>query len=330
MYAIETKNLTKKFGELTAVDNVSIRVEEGEIFGLLGPNGAGKTTLISTLVTMRKPTAGKAFVYGFNVLTSPDETRNSIGIVFQDPSLDEELTAYENLEMHAALYGIPKKERERRILELIKTVELEDRLHDIVKTFSGGMRRRLEIARGLLHHPKVLFLDEPTLGLDPQTRKHIWDYILKMKKEHRTTVVLTTHYMDEADTLCDRISIIDHGRIIAGGKSDELKNSLGGDVIVIQASESEKLKPLLENLKWVKEARLHNGNITVGVEAGEKKIPLITNIARERDIEIKSISLHKPTLDDVFLHYTGRTIRSENASVKDSLRIRRRAWRRRG
>jgi len=318
----------KRYGQLTAVDHVSIEVSKGEIFGLLGPNGAGKTTLLSMLVTMRKPTSGKATVNGLDVKTEPDSVRRSIGMVFQDPSLDEELTAYENLELHAALYGMPRKEREDRISEVMEMVELRDRLHEVVKTFSGGMRRRLEIARGLLHWPEVLFLDEPTLGLDPQTRNRIWEYIRKLRKEHGVTVVLTTHYMDEADMLCDRIAIIDHGRIIALGRTEDLKNSLGGDTIVAETNDAEKLCKAVHKF-GCRSVRSHDGRVTLHVERGDRKIPELMKIAARNNIEILSVSLHKPTLDDVFLHYTGKTIREEETSPADAFRMRRRAMERR-
>lgn len=329
MHAIQTSNLTKDFGKLRAVDSVSLKVEEGEIFGLLGPNGAGKTTLISMLVTMRKPTSGNASVNGHNILKDPSGVRHSIGIVFQDPSLDEELTAYENLELHAALYDIPKKERNKRINDVIKTVALEDRLNDLVKTYSGGMRRRLKIARGLIHYPKVLFLDEPTLGLDPQTRKAIWEYIRKLKEEHKITIVLTTHYMEEADGLCDRVAIIDHGKIIKLDSPSDLKESLEGDTITIKTQDPSKLKTIVEKQKLIECASIHNGKVSLCVHDAEKKIPKIIDLATRNDIEVESVSLHKPTLDDVFLHYTGKTIREEEASAIDSMRIKMQAWRRR-
>jgi len=322
MQAIRTEKITKKFGRLKAVDDVSVQVEEGEVFGLLGPNGAGKTTLISMLVTLKKPNSGNGTVNGFDIVKNPSEVRKSIGIVFQDSSVDDELTAYENLDIHAAMYGVPEKERKKRINEVIKLVELSDRMNDVVKTFSGGMRRRLEIARGLLHYPKILFLDEPTLGLDPQTRKHIWEYIERMKKEHKITVVLTTHYMDEADLLCDRIAIIDHGKIIALDTGEKLKDMLGGDVITVTSEHSSKLKSRLKGVKWVKEAKEHNGKLTIRVDKGERKIAEVVGIAKDNKIDIKAINLRRPTLDDVFLHFTGRTIREEEASGKERMRKR--------
>ncbi len=326
MHIIQMEGLGKSFGALAAVDSVSLGIREGEIFGLLGPNGAGKTTLISLLVTMKKPTAGSARVNGFDVVREPDGVRRSIGIVFQDPSLDEELTAYENLELHAAMYGIERKDRRERILEVIRTVELEDRLHDMVKTFSGGMRRRLEIARGLLHYPKILFLDEPTIGLDPQTRKHVWDYIRRLKEEHGITIVMTTHYMEEADSLCDRVAIIDHGRIIALDTSEALKNSLGGDIVVVRTPGAARLAKALAALPFVKKAKIDDGGVSLSVEDAEGNMVRIMDAARKAKAEVRSIGMHKPTLDDVFLHYTGRGIRDESASGKDAMRIRRRAW----
>ncbi|PIU21397.1 MAG: ABC transporter ATP-binding protein [Candidatus Diapherotrites archaeon CG08_land_8_20_14_0_20_34_12] len=325
-YAIETDNLTKKFSDLTAVDNVSLKVNEGEIFGLLGPNGAGKTTLISMLVTLKKPTSGTAKVNGFDIHKNPDGVRKSIGIIFQDPSLDEELTAFENLELHAAMYGISKAEREKRIIEVIETVELKDRLNTVVKTFSGGMRRRLEIARALLHYPKVLFLDEPTIGLDPQTRKHVWDYIKKLKEEHGITILLTTHYMDEADSLCDRIAIIDQGKVIVLDSGKALKDSLGGDTLKIETNQAEKLQNALKGMKGVKDTKILEGRLQLRVEFGEKKILEVVEAAKKNNIEILSVGLHKPTIDDVFLHYTGKTIREETLSGKDQMRMRRKAW----
>ncbi len=326
-FTIETTDLTKRFDQLTAVDSVSIKVNEGEIFGLLGPNGAGKTTLISMLVTMKKPNSGSAFVNGYDVTKNPGEVRNSIGIVFQDPSLDEELTAYENLELHAAMYGIEAKDRKREITSVIKIVDLEDRLNDVVKTFSGGMRRRLEIARGLLHCPKVLFLDEPTLGLDPQTRSSIWDAIRKMKKEKKVTIVLTTHYLEEADALCDRVAIIDHGKIVALDRSETLKNSLGGDIIIIESSDTARLETAFKTLPYAVGIKSLDGKITLKVSNGERKIPELLEVARKEGVEVKAVSLHKPTLDDVFLHYTGRAIREEGVSGKDSMKFRMRAFR---
>ncbi len=220
---IEVKNLVKKFGNFTAVDNVSFTVEKGQIFAFLGPNGAGKTTTIKMLTTLLEPTSGSITLNGFNVAEFPNETRKSFGIIFQDPSLDTELTAYENMEFHAVLYGLPRNIREERTKELLMLVELWDKKDNLVKNFSGGMKRRLEIARGLLHHPAVLFMDEPTLGLDPQTRNHLWNYIHNLNKKEQITVFVTTHYIEEVERVAGRVAIIDHGKIIMQGSVAELK-----------------------------------------------------------------------------------------------------------
>jgi len=220
---IEIKNLTKKFKELTAVDDITFNVKKGEIFAFLGPNGAGKTTTIKMLTTLANPTSGSILINRYDPTKQQEEARASFGIVFQDPSLDDDLTAYENMNFHGMLYKVKIKDRRERIKQLLTFVELWDRKNDLVKHFSGGMKRRLEIARGFLHHPKILFLDEPTIGLDPQTRNHIWTYLKKMNREEGTTVFLTTHYMEEADKVSDRIAIIDHGKIVAQGTSEELK-----------------------------------------------------------------------------------------------------------
>jgi ABC-2 type transport system ATP-binding protein len=223
MSIIEVKNLTKKFGNFIAVDNISFAVEKGEIFAFLGPNGAGKSTTIKILTTLLSPSAGILVLDGHDVEKNPNEVRHSFGIVFQDPSLDDELTAYENMEFHGVLYNVPKKIRRERIEQLMKFVELWDRQDSLVKEFSGGMKRRLEIARGLLHHPKILFLDEPTLGLDPQTRNHLWEYLRELNKSEGITVFFTTHYMEEAEKIAGRIAIIDHGKIVMSGTSNELE-----------------------------------------------------------------------------------------------------------
>jgi ABC-2 type transport system ATP-binding protein len=223
MNIIQVKNLTKRFKDFTAIDDISFSIKGGEIFAFLGPNGAGKSTTIKILTTLLRPTSGQVFVNNYDVLKEQDSIRRSFGIVFQDPSLDEELTAFENMEFHGVIYNVPKNIRRERIEHLLKFVELWERKDDLVKNFSGGMKRRLEVARGLVHHPKILFLDEPTLGLDPQTRNHIWNYIKNLNKEEGMTVFLTTHYMEEADKIADRIAIIDHGKIVSQGTSSELK-----------------------------------------------------------------------------------------------------------
>ncbi|MDI6859091.1 MAG: ATP-binding cassette domain-containing protein [Methanocellales archaeon] len=323
---IETDGLTKVFGDLVAVDHASISVEKGELFGLLGPNGAGKTTLISMLSTTLPPTSGVARVYGFDVLREPSSVRASIGVVFQEHSLDDRLTARENLDLHGRLYGMEKALRRKRMDEVLELVELSDRANDLVKTYSGGMMRRLEIARGLMHHPKVLFLDEPTLGLDPQTRVHIWDYIKKLNEEG-ATMILTTHYMDEADHLCDRIAIIDHGNIVALDTPENLKAKIRGDIISLEVGDGHQMEPLKQSMikeDFVRDVSLRNNTLRLTVQNGERSIPPILSIAAQSGIKIQSVSLRKPTLDDVFIHHTGRAIREESASPMDRIKRRRR------
>lgn len=312
---VEVKDLVKEYGELTAVKGISFAVERGEIFGFLGPNGAGKTTTINILCTLLKPTAGKAMLDGCDVVRDRERVRESIGLVFQDPSLDDRLTARENLEFHAYAYRVPKEERNKRIREVLEMVELLDREKDRVQTFSGGMKRRLEIARGLLHYPTVLFLDEPTIGLDPQTRNSIWEYIHDLKKRHDITIFLTTHYMDEAEN-CDRIAIIDYGKIIALDAPEELKNQVGGDVVKITTEDDpEAERVLIEDfgVTMIQDREC----LCFEVESGEKFIP---RFIRDFPVPVISISLHRPTLDDVFLKLTGHEIRPEGADGLADLR----------
>jgi ABC-2 type transport system ATP-binding protein len=329
MEAIKITNLTKKFDNLTAVDNLSFEVKSGEIFGLLGPNGAGKTTTLSMLSTLLAPTSGEAIVNGFDVSVKRDDVRRSIGMIFQDPTLDDELTAEENLDFHGRLYSVPKEIRKKRIDELLKLVELIDRKKSLVKTFSGGMKRRLEIARGLLHEPKILFLDEPTIGLDPQTRNKLWEHIRELNKKHKMTIILTTHYMDEAEKLCDRVAIIDHGKIVALDTPENLINSLGGDMITISSDNQKKLFEELKKHDCCTNVKLHNHSVTINVSHAEKLIPRIMRVIDAAKIDIESITTNKPTLEDVFLYYTGRTIREQESTEMDNLRMNRRAWTRR-
>src|SRR3989344_281367 len=306
MYVIETRDLTKKFKNLVAVDNLNLQVSEGAIFGLLGPNGAGKTTTLLMLTTLRNPTSGSAKVNGFDVVKQPSKVRNSIGIVFQDPSSDDILTGYENLKLHGMLYGMPAKLREDRIKEVLELVDLTDRKDDLVKKYSGGMRRRLELARGLMHHPKILFLDEPTLGLDPQSRDHIWTYIEKLAKEEKITIIITTHYMEEADKLCDRIAIIDSGKIVVLNSPSNLKKTIGGDIVTLKTKDPniEKLK----KLRFVKKVEIKNHTITLTVTNASEHLPeILKNIGK-----VESVEVHSPTLDDVFIHYTGKEIREDS------------------
>jgi ABC-2 type transport system ATP-binding protein len=308
---IETNQLTRSFNSLTAVDKLDITVESGEIFGLLGPNGAGKTTTISMLCTILKPTSGTAKVNGFDIVKEATQVRKSIGIVFQDPSVDDRLTGRENLFMHANLYGIPVSDQKSRIDSVLKLVELEERADDLLRTYSGGMRRRLELARGLIHYPKVLFLDEPTIGLDPQTRDHVWKYIRELKETHDITVVLTTHYMDEADRLSDRIAIMDYGKIIALDTSAKLKETLEGDVVIVKASNLDALFSLITGQMGLEKTRIVNGAIETTVRNGKGMLPRIVEAATQNKIYVESISLREPNLEDVFLHYTGRMIRAD-------------------
>ncbi|MFX0137998.1 MAG: ATP-binding cassette domain-containing protein [Candidatus Hodarchaeota archaeon] len=419
---IEVKNLTKIYedGDVLAVDDISFSIKKGEIFALLGPNGAGKTTTISILATLLSSTKGQAFVNNYDVSKDSDEVRKSIGIVFQEPSLDGEMKGWENLELHAILYGMPKKERQAKIQEVLKLVDLEDRADTFVKNFSGGMKRRLEIARGLIHEPTVLFLDEPTLGLDPQTRRKIWDKIKELNKGNsKITILITTHYMEEADELADRICIMDHGKIIAMDTSENLKRQLSGDVIDIQFENVEerfKIPGIIRKIKEINgvknvsigtadgeqnimpnfqpppgmpnidpamiQARIRETlsdpkklimawkrmpmaasmflnaplkmkkqianmfddnlleevpdaikeeiikikkgefeeeeelepSISISCENGGKQLPLIIQKINENGFKIKTVNMHQPTLEDVFLHYVGTTIREETSN----------------
>jgi ABC-2 type transport system ATP-binding protein len=325
---IETIDLTRRFDELIAVNKLNIAVERGEIFGLLGPNGAGKTTTISMLCTILKPTAGTAKVNGFDIVKQARQVRKSIGIVFQDPSIDDRLTGKENLYMHANLYGVPPNEQRSRIENVLKLVELEDRANDILRTYSSGMRRRLEIARGLIHYPKILFLDEPTIGLDPQTRDHIWVYIKELKETQDITIVLTTHYMEEADRLSDRVAIIDYGRIVAQDTPAQLKRTLEGDVITIRAQEADRLLTILATRISILKNSKKQDALEITVKDGEALVPRIVEIAAENKIRVEAVVLRQPSLEDVFLHYTGRAIRPEiGGELRGEAAIRRRAIR---
>jgi len=323
MKAIETSNLTKRFNDLTAVDSLDLDIKEGELFGLLGPNGAGKTTIIKMLTTLLTPTDGSAKVWNQNVSGDPDAVRRCIGVVFQEPALESELTGKENLDFHARMYGMNKNERQKSIEEVLNLVELKDKADVLTKRYSGGMKRRLEIARGLMHRPKVLFLDEPTLGLDAQTRRSIWDYIKTLKRKG-VTIILTTHYMEEADYLCDRVAIIDKGKIIAMDKPSKLKDSIGSDIISIKISGNPKkgFEKCISGLKWIKEVKKHDHQFNLSVKEGEKRIPDLMKTAEKCGVEIHSVTLKKPTLEDVFLKFTGRMIRNEGGDgVSDRMRM---------
>jgi ABC-2 type transport system ATP-binding protein len=306
MSIIDVHNLSKHFKALRAVDGISFSVKEGEVFGFLGPNGAGKTTTINILCTLLTPTGGQAEIAGFDCVRNPGKVRASIGLIFQDTTLDTGLTAYENLRFHAYLYNLDRKLTERRIDEMLAVVELQGRKHDLIKNFSGGMKRRLEIARGLLHYPRVLFLDEPTIGLDPQTRNTIWDFINTLRKRENITVFMTTHYMEEAEH-CGRIAIIDHGKIIALDTPARLKDMVHGDVVRIVTVDNGRAVREIEAAFDVT-VREENGGLSLEVERGEEFVP---KLIRALTVKTLSVSIQKPTLNDVFLRLTGRTIRDE-------------------
>jgi len=323
MYAIRVEGLTRRFNSFVAVDGISFSVKSGEVFGLLGPNGAGKTTTINMLSTLLKPSSGYAEVAGFDIAKSRDDVRRSIGIVFQEPALDDKLTGRENLEFHTMMYGLGRDERKKRVNEVLELVELSDKADILVENYSGGMKRRLEIARGLTHRPRVLFLDEPTLGLDTQTRRHIWEYIKELNEKSNVTIILTTHYMEEADFLCDRIAIIDHGKIITMGTPEELKDVIGGDVISMEVGTNiEGLKSRMERLEWIRAMSSHDGLLELTVEKGERRIPELVAIAQSVGAEVSSISMHEPSLEDVFIYFTGKNIRREEPSTSVHMRMR--------
>jgi ABC-2 type transport system ATP-binding protein len=315
LYSVETRSLSKSFGTITAVNDISFAVESGEIFGFLGPNGAGKSTTIMILTTLLKPTSGKALVSGFDVVTQPKQVRQSIGYVQQESTVDEYLTGRENLLLQARLNHIPKDQINKRIDDILELIELSDKQNDPVVTYSGGMRKRLDIAGGLLHRPKVLFLDEPTVGLDIQTRRKIWEYIKKIHKEFEMTIFLTTHYMEEADQLCDRIGIIDNGKIQVIDSPENMKNAMGNEVISLtfENGNSDDFLSQLHQIDLIKKINNDNNKLTIFASKGTEVIPKIFQISSELKIKIVSISLTQPTLDDVFISYTGREIRGDDA-----------------
>ena len=319
--AVCVRGLSKRYGDLEAVRGIDLDVASGEVFGFLGPNGAGKTTTISMLCTLTRPTAGTARVAAVDVTTDPGRVRSRIGLVFQDPTLDDYLTAAENLRFHAELYGVPKADRDERMRWALELVGLSERRGALVRTFSGGMKRRLEIARGLLHAPRVLFLDEPTIGLDPQTRIHIWQYVNDLKARERVTLFLTTHYMDEAE-YCDRIAIIDEGQIVASGTPEALKASVGADRIELRTPDAATAVARLQE-QFGLEANAQDGFVRFHVERGEEFVPQLFG---RLGVTIESVAVARPTLDDVFIRYTGRTIREAEASTSDRLRMSGRRW----
>jgi ABC-2 type transport system ATP-binding protein len=324
MPIIKVENLIKNFGSITAVNDISFGVEEGTIFGFLGPNGAGKTTTINILCTLLSPTSGRASIAGHDCMKEPSEVRKAIGIVFQDTTLDKDLTAHENLIFHAYLYDVPKSEMKERVDEALHFVGLYDRKDDLVKKFSGGMKRKLEVARGLIHRPRVLFLDEPTLGLDPQSRTNLWEFITELPKKHKVTIFMTTHYMEEAE-VCDKIAIIDNGKIIAMDTPEELKKTVGGDVVSITTTDNKKVRQEIETVFKFnvseKESVLY-----MTCNRGDTCIP---ELIRTLGDKVLSVRIQKPTLNDVFLKLTGKTIRNEGSSEDDTVRESIRAYRRR-
>jgi ABC-2 type transport system ATP-binding protein len=327
MPAIEARKLVRRFGTFTAVDDVDFVVEAGEIFGFLGPNGAGKSTTINLLCTMLRPTAGSAVINGFDIRHHPDRVRQSIGVIFQDPSLDDRLTGRENMRFHAMLYDVPHAAFVQRSDELLAMVDLTDKANALVRTYSGGMRRRLEIARGLLHQPKVLFLDEPTIGLDPQTRRHIWDYLLKLRRREGVTMFMTTHYMAEAEH-CDRIAIIDHGKIVALDTPRNLKAMVGGDLVTIRTSDNARAVTALIALHGLDIRATDDDTLIIETAHGDRFIPTMVDVLRAADppIRIETISLSHPTLEDVFVKLTGHGIRASEADVVQPLREMAQVW----
>jgi len=306
---IEVENLIKKYGDLVAVNDISFSVKPGEIFGFLGPNGAGKTTTINILCTLTRPTSGRASIAGLDVVHQQSQVRRQIGLVFQDPSLDERLNGLQNLRFHALVYGVPASVRETRIEQLLKMMELWDKRHNQVRTYSGGMKRRLELARGLLHHPRVLFLDEPTLGLDPQTRNRMWEYILELRQQEGTTIFLTTHYMDEANK-ANRIAVIDYGKLIAMDTPAKLRRMVGKDIVSLRTDDNDRAAEEIRR-RYRIEARHDGDGLCFEVANGEEFLPVLL---REFSTLIVSVSMRRPSLDDVFLKLTGREIREEGVS----------------
>jgi ABC-2 type transport system ATP-binding protein len=314
--AVEVERLVKRFGQFTAVDDVSFTVAPGELFGFVGPNGAGKTTTISILCTLLSATDGRARVAGHDVTTERDDVRSSIGLVFQELTLDDYLTAEENLRFHAVMYGVPRSQVPARMAPLLDMVGLSERKRQQVRFFSGGMKRRLEIARGLIHAPRVLFLDEPTIGLDPQTRAHIWDYVDELRGRESTTMFLTTHYMDEAER-CDRIAIIDQGRIVAIDTPDALKASVGADTVTFTTADDAVAARELADAFGV-DVEQHGDSLVLHVPDGEEFVPKAFGVL---SVGVRSVSVRRPSLDDVFIKYTGRDIRDAEAGAADQLKM---------
>jgi ABC-2 type transport system ATP-binding protein len=322
---IEAEELTKAFDGFVAVDHINFTVEEGEIFGFLGPNGAGKSTTIKMLTTILNPTLGQARICGYDVLRQRDDVRRYIGIVFQDPSIDRFLTGKENLNFHGMVYHMDKKTRESRISEVLNLLDLNGKENTPIKDCSGGIQRRFEVARGFMAHPRVLFLDEPTIGLDIQARRALWEYIRKLNKDEGITIILTTHYIEEADYLCHRVGIIDHGKVVAIDSPQRLKESVGIDLVLMEIANggNEGFITLLKESGWVKNIEQHGNLLELSVEGGDGRIPKLLGLANREGISITSIDSHKPSLEDAFLHYTGKTIRESEGGIKEVRKARR-------
>jgi len=313
---VDVENLTKVFnGTLKAVDGVSFQIREGEIFGFLGPNGAGKSTTINMLTTLIPKTSGKAEVCGFDVTKHANAVRRNVGVVPQDYTADEDMTGHQNILLCADLYGIPRSNSKTHAEELLKLVELQDAKDRKVSTYSGGMRRRLELACGLINYPRLLFLDEPTLGLDVQTRTAVWQYIRTLKEEYGMTLFVTTHYLEEADSLCDRIAIIDHGHIVKIGTPSQLKESVGGDVIVVGVKEAQPdITSDIASVATVRGVKKQDTDYRIKTENGEEAAPRIMDMIRSKGLHVTKISLSRPTLDEAYLELTGRTLREEETN----------------
>ena len=320
---VKVEGLSKVFGQLKAVDGVSFEVEEGEIFGFLGPNGAGKTTTINMLTTLLTASGGTAEINGLDIRKHPNEVRRTVGVVPQEYTADEDLTGLQNILLCADLYGIPRSNSKPHAMELLKLVELQDAADRKVSTYSGGMRRRLELACGLINYPKLLFLDEPTLGLDVQTRTAVWNYIRMLKEEYRMTLFLTTHYLEEADSLCDRIAIIDHGHIVRIGTPTELKAGIGGDIIVVGVAETgPDISGDIAKIPLVKEVKKSDHEYRIKSEVGEESSIQIIDLVRSKGLHVTKISLTKPTLDEAYLEFTGRSLREEETNKMDAFKQR--------
>lgn len=320
---VKVEGLSKNFGNLKAVDGVTFDIKEGEVFGFLGPNGAGKTTTINMLTTILRASGGWAEINGFDIRKHPTEVRRSVGVVPQEYTADEDLTGLQNIILCADLYGLPRNDSKPHAMELLKLVELEDAANRKVGTYSGGMRRRLELASGLINYPRLLFLDEPTLGLDVQTRTAVWNYIRTLKEEYRMTLFLTTHYLEEADSLCDRVAIIDHGHIVKTGTPTELKASIGGDVIVVGVAEAgPDISDDIKKIPLVKEVKKSDHEYRIKSEAGEESSIQIIDLVRSKGLHVTKISLTKPSLDEAYLEFTGHGIRDEEANRMDALKQR--------